>query len=136
MNRMLAAVLCLAAVFGASARGLVAEEAARVPRISISPERFDFGSVLPEKELTREFVVRNVGSADLVIEKVAPSCGCTIVKKYDSLVKPGTSTVLHVVLTTPRAAGKLQKSVLVRSNDPARATVELKLEATVGAAAQ
>jgi hypothetical protein len=111
-----------------------AEEAARVPRVAISPERFDFGSVLPNQELFHAFVVRNVGSADLVLEKPTTSCGCTVVEGYTPLVKPGTSTTLKVKLKTPPNAGRLQKSVLVRSNDPARATVELKLEATVGEA--
>ena len=135
-TRLWWAVLSLGMLAGLSSVGQAAEEAARVPRISISPEKFDFGNVLPNQEFVHGFVVRNVGSADLVLEKPAPSCGCTVVDGYSSLVKPGTSTTLRVKLKTPPSAGRLQKSVLVRSNDPARATVELKVEATVGAAAQ
>jgi hypothetical protein len=136
MKTALLAACCLIALGGSSVPSLAVEEAARLPRISISPEKFDFGSVLPNQELFHGFVVRNVGSADLVLEKPTTSCGCTVVDGYSSLVKPGTSTTLRVKLKTPPTAGRLQKSVLVRSNDPARATVELKVEATVGAATQ
>ena len=133
-SRLLLGVSCLVALLGAASSSLAVDDTARGPRISVSPERFDFGSVLPDQKLTREFVVRNVGAADLLLEKVSTSCGCTVAEGYTSLVKPGKSTVLRVTLSTPPTAGRLQKSVLVRSNDPTRATVELKVEATVGAA--
>ena len=118
------------AIDPSAARGAQAAPV-RGPRIVVAPEHFDFGSVLPGREMTREFVVRNVGTADLTIDKVQPSCGCTVVEKYSSVLRPGETTALRVKLTTPQQAGRLQKSVLVRSNDPARGVVELKLEASV-----
>jgi hypothetical protein len=48
-------------------------------------------------------------------------------------VKPGASTHLNVSLQTRTSTGKLQKSVLIKSNDPTKALYELKLEATVAA---
>jgi hypothetical protein len=130
------AVLVLGAFCALPQERLFAEDPAKGPRISISPESFDFGPVLADKQVSREFVVRNVGSADLSIEKVSTSCGCTIVEGYSSLVKPGASTVLRVKVTMPHNPGHLQKSVLVKSNDPTHATVELKVEATVSAPTQ
>ncbi len=128
-------LLVLTAASGLTPSGVGAQEVAAVrgPRILVAPEHFDFGSVLPGKDVTREFVVRNVGTADLTIDKVQTSCGCTVVDKYSSVLKPGETTALRVKLTTPHQAGRLQKSILVRSNDPARAVVELKLEANVTA---
>ena len=49
-------------------------------------------------------------------------------------MKPGGSTPLRVTLTAPDEAGRLQKSVLIKSNDPARPSVEVKIEATIAAA--
>jgi hypothetical protein len=46
-------------------------------------------------------------------------------------VKPGASTHLQVSLQTRTSLGKLQKSVLIKSNDPNQGLYELKLEATV-----
>ena len=48
-------------------------------------------------------------------------------------MKPGGSTPLRVTLTAPEEAGRLQKSVLIKSNDPAHPNVELKIEATIAA---
>ena len=53
---------------------------------------------------------------------------------YSKVVKPGASTRLLVSLQTRTSSGKLQKSVLVKSNDPAKGLYELKLEATVAPA--
>jgi hypothetical protein len=46
-------------------------------------------------------------------------------------VRPGGSAALRVRFETRNYSGKVVRSVLVKSNDPARAMVELKLEATV-----
>ena len=105
------------------------------PRIAVEPPAFDFGKALPQKALTREFNIRNFGDQDLVIEKVTSSCGCTaaLLDPSRKLVKPGGSAPLRVTLTTSGSAGRMSKSVLLRSNDPTRPTFEIKLQATVEA---
>ena len=50
---------------------------------------------------------------------------------YGKVVKPGASTHLQVSLQTRTSTGKIQKSVLIKTNDRTRALYELKLEATV-----
>jgi hypothetical protein len=103
----------------------------------VDPPSFDFGRTLPQKAVTREFSIRNFGDQDLVIENVSTSCGCTVA---DTLVKkvvePGGSQPLRVTLTTPAGPGPLTKSVVVRSNDPARPLLEIKLKATVAGEAR
>ena len=103
------------------------------PRIAVEPSSFDFGKALTNKTLQKEFTIRNFGDADLVIDSVSTSCGCTVAEGYGKLVKPGASTQLQVSLQTRTSTGKIQKSVFIKSNDPAKATYELKLEATVSA---
>lgn len=103
------------------------------PRITVEPPSFDFGKALQNKTLQKEFSIRNLGDADLVLDSVTTSCGCTVADGYSKLVKPGTNTHMLVSLQTRTSSGKLQKSVLIKSNDPGKATYELKLEATVAA---
>jgi hypothetical protein len=107
------------------------------PRIAVDPPSFDFGRSLPQKALTREFSLRNFGDQDLLIESVSTSCGCavadTLAKK---IVKPGGSHPLRVTLTTPQGPGPIVKSVVVRSNDPTRPLLEIKLKTTVAAEAR
>jgi len=101
------------------------------PRLVVEPTAFDFGRTQPRKTLQKEFRLRNLGTEDLVIEGVTTTCGCTVADGYGKVVKPGASTGLRVSLTTGAATGRLSRSVLVRTNDPVRPRVELKVEATV-----
>ena len=107
------------------------------PRIAVDPPSFDFGRTLPQKAVTREFSIRNFGDQDLVIESVSTSCGCTVADNLaKKIVKPGGSQPLRVTLTTPAGPGPLSKSVVVRSNDPGRPLLEIKLKTTVAAEAR
>lgn len=108
------------------------------PRISVEPPSFDFGKVLPGKSMSREFALRNFGKQELHVDSVTTSCGCTVTDPPPPVkmtLKPGASQPLRVTLTTPDKPGPISKSVLVKSNDPERPTLEIKLQATVVAEA-
>jgi hypothetical protein len=118
-----------------SAEQAKADPPADGPRIAVEPPSFDFGKVLPGKAMSRTFSIRNFGKQDLVIENISASCGCTVTEPPAvKVVKPGANAPFRVTLTTTPAPGAMEKSVLVRSNDPARPSVEIKLKATVVAA--
>jgi len=102
------------------------------PRIAVEPPAFDFGTIKPGGVVQREFVLRNIGRADLVIEEIVSSCNCTaILEETPQTLRPGARTPMRVRLTAPAEAGRLQKSVLIKSNDPAQRTLEVKIEALV-----
>jgi hypothetical protein len=107
---------------------------APAPQIIVEPDHFDFGRVLPERTLSKQFVIRNFGAADLTVERISTTCGCTAALLDHKVVKPGGSATLRVTFETRNYNGKVARSVLIKSNDPRRATVELKLEATVAPA--
>jgi len=101
-------------------------------RLVVDPPSFDFGSALAGRALHKEFVLRNIGGAPLVIDKVSTTCGCTVASGYDTRLAPGGRTVLRVTFTTPpRPLGRTEKSVLVKSNDAAQPILEIKVAATV-----
>ena len=105
------------------------------PRIAVEPSSVDFGKLLPEKAVSRTLSIRNFGRQDLVIENISTSCGCTVTEPpAEKVLKPGASTPFRVTLTTNPRPGPMEKSVIVRSNDPSRALFEIKLKATVVAA--
>jgi hypothetical protein len=126
------AVLGAVALLAASAR---AEEKPRPgPRIRVDPESFDFGRALPDKTLRKEFTIRNFGDAELVIEGISTSCGCTAALTAEKRVEPGGSTPLRVTLETRSYSGRVERQVLVRSNDPATPLLRVRVSATVEAA--
>ncbi len=105
-------------------------------RISVEPQSFDFGQALQNKTLTKEFTIKNFGSADLVIERVTTTCGCTTapLEEKNKVIKPGGSTALRVSLQTKESTGLMSRSVLIKSNDPEKGLYEVKVQATVVAA--
>jgi hypothetical protein len=123
------ALLALAAAAHASADAPA--PAGAVPRIVVEPASFDFGTLRPAGEVQKEFVIRNHGRAELVIQSISTDCGCTAALSETKTVRPGGSTVMRVTLHAPAEAGKLRKTVLIKSNDPARASLEVKITATV-----
>jgi hypothetical protein len=98
----------------------------------VEPASFDFGRALPEKTLRKEFTLRNLGDRELVIESVSTTCGCTAAIAGEKRLAPGRSTPLTVTLETRRYSGRVERKVLVRSNDPKTPLLEVKLGATVG----
>ena len=120
-----AALLLLAGAAGA-------EEKRPAPRIRVDPKSFDFGSALPGKTLRKEFTIRNFGDAALLIESVSTTCGCTAALPEERRVEPGGSTPLRVTFETRRFSGKVERRVIVRSNDPETPLLEVRVSATVG----
>jgi hypothetical protein len=127
----LAAAVLVAGLAGGAAADEAVSQAG--PRLAVEPASFDFGSLLLGKEVEKSFVVRNVGTEDLVIEEVVPTCGCTVVNKdFEKTLKPGARTVVRLKLKTV-STGRVEKAVLIRWNDPAHKPFELKLTANVTA---
>ncbi len=135
MSRMLAALAtaCLLSSAAAEQRETAPEPA---PRIRVEPEAFDFGRALPERTLRKVFRLTNAGERELVLQKPRTSCGCAVGELTATKLAPGRSTQLTVRLETGRNRGRIEKSVLVPSNDPKRPLLEIKLQATIEAAAK
>ena len=106
---------------------------AKGPRISVEPQSFDFGKAVQNKTLSKEFSIKNYGTEDLVIENVSTTCGCTAALLDSKVVKPGGTAPLRVTLETRTYSGKVERKILIRSNDPATNVLELKVEAMVDA---
>jgi hypothetical protein len=107
------------------------EKPAAAPRIRVEPESFDFGKAQQGKTLRKDFTIRNFGDAELVIEGVSTTCGCTAALAAQSRVEPGGRTVLRVTFDTRTYTGKVERDVLVRSNDPKTSLVQVRVSATV-----
>ena len=102
---------------------------AAAPRLEIYPTEFDLGEVWQWAEAQREFTVKNVGAAPLLLY-IGTSCGCTTATKPESPLPPGQSSRFTVTFDTGRL-GSVQKTVTVDTNDPAREKVEIAVRGVV-----
>ncbi len=128
---LVTSLLLMGGLAALGAPALAEDKAAPAPAIRVDPDGFDFGKALPNKTLSKEFSLRNFGDAELVIEGVSTSCGCTAAIMAASKVPPGGSTQLRVTFETRSYVGKVERQVLVRSNDPKTPVLTLKLSASV-----
>ncbi len=131
MRRRFALATLLLCFLGVSSLSRGEEEAAAGPRVRVEPSSFDFGRALPDRKLQKEFTLRNVGDQDLVIERVTTTCGCTGAIAGKTRVGPGERTTLNVTLETRAFRGRLERSVLVVSNDPKTPSLVVRVSATV-----
>ena len=125
------ALLALAAASFAAPARAVTPATPPAPAVRVEPEGFDFGRALPARTLRKEFTLRNAGDAELVIEGVSTTCGCTAAIAGAKRLAPGRTTPLTVTLETRDYRGRVERRVLVRSNDPKTPLLELRVEATV-----
>jgi hypothetical protein len=101
------------------------------PAITFESETCDLGSVIQGEQPDCVFSFTNGGGDDLHILQVEPTCGCTTALLSAPLQRAGEHGGIRVVFDSGNFAGEVVKEVEVRSNDPARRSVWLRVKALV-----
>ena len=103
------------------------------PKLEIvGGDTYDWGEVKTyESPLKADVTLKNSGDAQLKIEQVKPTCGCTTAPLDKDELKPGESTVMHITLNLGKSTGQVSKGITIRSNDPEKSTRTLRLRANV-----
>jgi len=87
----------------------------------------DFGEQWGMPELAHSYVIRNAGDQVLTLERVKPSCGCTLAGKYDKQIAPGGEGRIPIKLRTRGITGSFKKYITVNTNDPVTPALRLTL---------
>jgi hypothetical protein len=90
----------------------------------------DWGNVAPGK-LTAVVELKNVGSGDLNIVEVRPTCLCTIAPIDRNLLKPGEIAKINITLDASSKTGVVERGIIIRSSDSSNPQQTLHLKATV-----
>jgi len=125
------------------------------PRIECDSYKADFGEIYRGERVFHTFTIRNRGSGDLVLKEIRSTCSCAVAKltigdlvlreedlkernekRWIGAVRPGLEAQLEVELrsaktTLPGKDVHLNKQIRIVSNDPARPSLPLTLEATM-----
>jgi hypothetical protein len=103
----------------------------RGPTITFEKEVYDFGNVEPRSNNVCEFKFTNTGDRLLKIIEISKSCGCTPYTLEKMEYEPNESGVLKVQYNASTQPTSVKKILYVSSNDEARPTVELTIEARI-----
>lgn len=105
------------------------------PRLAVETARVDLGDVVNGEIVAREVAVQNTGEADLVIEAVSTSCGCTQATLSPARIPPGGSGTLRIELDSgahgPALTGAFMRQVFIASNDPQQAETMVEVIANI-----
>jgi len=80
----------------------------------------DFGVLEEGEKVIYNFVYRNSGSSDLILNEVESTCGCTIPDWSKEPLTPGREAELKVVFNSEGKSGKQVKQIAVGSNGSER----------------
>ena len=103
------------------------------PHLALEDAVFDFGTVERGVPVDHTFRLPNRGGAELRVEHVKSSCGCTVAVVSERDIPPGAEGRIAVTLDTARLAGRTTKPVSVYTNDPDAPVVSLSLTGQVTA---
>ncbi len=107
--------------------GLVALGAVALasPRLTASPELYDFGTAMDGAVVEYQVALTNSGTSVLSISKLDFKCGCTRVSLPKWSIAPGETVMMTVRFDTrgysaPQYAQPVSQTVTIYSNDPTR----------------
>ena len=101
------------------------------PSIYIENKEYDLGEIRQYGGIVNTtFSVMNKGITDLKINSVSTSCGCTTAKLEDSIITPGSSSILTVFFDPnihEEPEGKFSRTVFLETNDPNEPEAEVRI---------
>jgi hypothetical protein len=115
---------------------------AEVPQVEAVETTHHFGSVGSGEKGQHAFVIRNRGTAPLVLTRGATSCTCTVSDlgasndggdetAAEKIVAPGGETTVSIQWTGKGAGGPFRQQATVLTNDPRRPEIAFVIEGTV-----
>lgn len=105
------------------------------PRIACVDPVYNFGRLPAEgPETSHTFTLRNDGDDPLELGEIISGCGCAVVHLEYRILMPGATTALDIRLNLRGRAGRLEKEVAVRSNDPRTPVLRLFIRGDIESA--
>lgn len=99
------------------------------PAVEVSPSSFNFGKTIQRSKVSHTFWIKSTGDENLIITDIEPGCGCTKAPIEDTIVAPGDSTALEIILSTKSYRGYLSKRPYFKTNVPNDDKHELRIDA-------
>jgi hypothetical protein len=85
-------------------------------KIQMEEESFNFGEVKQGESVTHDFVLKNIGDANLIISTAKGSCGCTVPEWPKEPIAKGEQATIKVTFNSAGKSGKQNKKVTLVTN--------------------
>jgi hypothetical protein len=92
---------------------------------------FSFGDIPQSAPVTHILTIKNKGKDTLILSDISASCGCTGTLMSNDHIAPRDSGMLSVTFSPKSYNGKVEKTVNLRTNDTAHASVTIHFTANV-----
>jgi len=102
-----------------------------VPRLVFNHYNYDFGYTWRGKSFVHRFLFSNMGSKELVINRIIPTEGCKILNEPAKVIPPGGTGSIVVKVRTFGNSGVQHLMIHVESNDPVNPVIILGLHGSV-----
>ena len=101
-----------------------------MPKAVMPFTSYTFNDVYRGEVVSQIFVIKNAGTADLIIKDFSVSCSCEVVE-WDRVIPPGKEGKARVELNTALAIGGSIRSATLHTNDPERPSIVLTIVVNV-----
>jgi hypothetical protein len=87
-----------------------------MPKIQMDEDSFDFGEMQQGESVTHDFILKNIGDANLIISTAKGSCGCTVPEWPKEPIAEGEEAIIKVTFNSAGKSGKQNKRVTLVTN--------------------
>ena len=104
------------------------------PKIAVSEDFYDFGTIGAQDIVTYEFVIQNVGEGPLTISRAYTTCGCTTADFTATVIPPGKAVVMTLTLDAgfhDVSGQTVKRGIIIENNDPHMPELEIWTQAHV-----
>jgi hypothetical protein len=117
---------------GPAAQAAAPEPDRPSPALYLPETEYEAGDVDPSSTVSHDFVVRNTGTAELIIKNVVPGCGCSVAS-FTSFIPPGGEgrVTLSVDIYAEWAGHNVFKSAVIMSSDAVNPDARITIRARV-----
>ena len=112
-----------------------------VPKVVVDRElTYRFDTKPQHEKFERDWVIRNEGDADLILQRARSTCSCTVAEfetkpgeavASELRIRPGGSVTLHLTFETREFDGPYEKSATVATNDPRQPELTFAAKGTI-----
>lgn len=101
------------------------------PKMQIVEPSYNAGEMYKtNKKIQHDFIVKNIGNADLQIINARPGCGCTVTQ-FDKVIAPGAEGKVTASVDISHFKGQIEKGIDLETNDTDQAHARLTIKANI-----